>query len=143
MNIQDIYSLMKELYDNENNPKIGIFWYLPEENDLFGVNSIIMLEDDYKKSRFTLSTSHKTYWQRQEHKAIAKGDRDSIFLQDYTQIPRGIVAYQNGRFIAIVGSWYKDYEDDLRGLITFEFNLTDFEFEIGEYLELGDSWDEK
>ncbi len=137
-----MYDLMKVL-DNENAPKVGIFWYLPEENELFGVNSAEISGLKEVNGNITYPVLHKTFWQKQKHRAIAKGQKDSIFLKDYTQIPRGRIFYHDGKFTVMVGSWYKEHEDNLRELIKEEFDLDDFDFKIGECLELGNDWDEK
>ena len=48
-----------------------------------------------------------------------------------------------GRLLVKVGSWYKQYEDELRELVADAFNLPDdFVFEIGKHWELGHGWNE-
>ena len=136
MNIQDMYDLMK-VFDNENAPKVGIFWYLPEENELFGVNSAEISGLKEINGNITYPGLRKIFWQKQKYRALAKGKKDSIFLKDYTQIPRGRIFYHNGKFTVMVGI------RSMRELIKDEFDLIDFGFKIGECLELGNDWGEK
>ena len=96
----------------------------------------------FVNGRATIGKLHKTYWQKQHHRAEAKGDTRSIFYQEhnYTLIPRGRVFLdeKTDRFYVCVGSWLHDgvagHEVDaekLHELLEDEFNLpVDFEFVV-------------
>ena len=115
-------------------PCAGIFWYLPEEHDLFEVHSI---PPQNEQEPYTIPDLHKDVWRKAKFRAKARGEKDSIYYQDYTKIPRGRVFYNKGKFTVAVGSWYKKYEEELTELIRDYFDLEEFDFEVIEYFELG------
>ena len=139
----DYYNLMKGFESEEIEPMVGIFWYLPEEHRLFEVYASSLSQSKMVNGHTTYHKLHKTIWQAKRCRDKAKGKEKSVYYQDYTRIPRGRVFYDNGKFIVKVGSWYKQYEDELRELVEDAFNLPDdFVFEIGRHWELGHGWDE-
>jgi hypothetical protein len=99
---------MAPFLDN-GKPKLGIFWYDTANQSLFGVEKIDAEQATFVNGRATISKLHKTYWQKQHHRAEAKGDTRSIFYQEhnYTLIPRGRVFLdeKTDRFYVCVGSW--------------------------------------
>lgn len=139
----DYYNLMKDFEAEEIEPMVGIFWYLPEKHRLFEVYASSLSQSKMVNGRTTYHKLHKTIWQAKKCRDRARGKEKSVYYQDYTQIPRGRIFYDNGKFIVKVGSWYKHYEAELRELIEDAFNLPDnFVFEIGRHWELGHGWDE-
>lgn len=139
----DYYNLMKGFESEEIEPMVGIFWYLPEEHHLFEVHASSLSQSKMVNGHTTYSKLHKTIWQAKKCRDRAKGKETSVYYQDYTRIPRGRIFYDNGKFIVKVGSWYKQYEEELRELIADAFNLPDdFILEIGKHWELGHGWDE-
>ncbi|MBQ9471240.1 MAG: hypothetical protein IJU72_09870 [Bacteroidales bacterium] len=99
--------------------------------------------------RATIGKLHKSYWQKQHHRAVAKGDERSIFYQErnYTMIPRGCVFLDevSERFYVCVGSWLHDVnEEQFRVLLEDEFNLPiDFDLVVDEHWDLGHGWSEE
>ena len=81
---------MAPFLDN-GKPKLGIFWYDVANQSLFGVEKMDAEQATFVNGRATIGKLHKTYWQKQHHRAEAKGDTRSIFYQEhnYTLIPRG------------------------------------------------------
>ncbi len=81
---------MSPFLDN-GKPKLGIFWYDVANQSLFGVEKIDAEQATFVNGRATIGKLHKTYWQKQHHRAEAKGDTRSIFYQEhnYTLIPQG------------------------------------------------------
>ena len=139
----EYYNLMKDFEAEEIEPMVGIFWYLPEEHRLFEVYASSLSQSKMVNGRTTYHKLHKTIWQAKKCRDRAKGKEKSVYYQDYTQLPRGRVFYDNGKFIVKVGSWYKPYEAELRELVEDAFNLPDnFIFEIGKHWELGHGWNE-
>ena len=139
----DYYDLMKDFEAEEIEPMVGIFWYLPEEHRLFEVYASSLSQSKMVNGRTTYHKLHKTIWQAKKCRDRAKGKGNSVYYQDYTQIPRGRVFYDKGNFIVKVGSWYEPYEAELRELVEDAFNLPDdFVFEIGKHWELGHGWNE-
>lgn len=89
---QSLVDAMIGFMDN-GKPKVGIFWYDVANGSLFGVEKIdaeqaVFINGKGKISSGDLtrgsSTSssikmeHKTYWQKQHHRAEAKGDTSAI-----------------------------------------------------------------
>ncbi len=149
----NVINLMKEFMNNEN-PKVGIFWYNYVDNTLFGVEKgDVELYND-QGNIVTYPKLHKTYWQKQHHRAVAKNDINSIFYKEhnYTLIPRGRIFLEGGIFYVNVGSWINGEvngqncidKDKLRDLIVDEFNLpNDFIFRIDHHWDIGHGWSEE
>ena len=145
---------MSPFLDN-GKPKLGIFWYDPANRSLFGVEKVDAEQMLFVNGRATISKLHKTYWQKQHHRAQAKGDSSSIFFQEhnYTLIPRGRIFLDEttGSFYVCVGSWlhegvagHKVDVQQLHELIEDEFTLpADFEFVIDYHWDLGHGWSEE
>ena len=133
-----------DIYE-EPMPAVGIFWYDPEENELFGVNkkelTPQMIEAAAEKGipYINYPHYHRPVWLKQRYAAAAKGE-ESKFAGDYSQTPRGRVAWSVDRFEVLVGSWARDIEDELRVLIKKHFALPDFEFRYDEHWDLGRGW---
>lgn len=148
----NVINLMKGFMNNEN-PKVGIFWYNYVDNTLFGVEKgDVELYSD-QGNIITYPKLHKTYWQKQHHRAVAKNDINSIFYKEhnYTLIPRGRIFLENGIFYVNVGSWINGEvngqncidKDKLRDLIVDEFNLpNDFIFRVDHHWNIGHGWSE-
>ena len=145
---------MSPFLDN-GKPKLGIFWYDVVNQSLFGVEKMDAELATFVNGRATISKLHKTYWQKQHHRAEAKGDTQSIFYQEhnYTMIPRGIIFLEEAtdRFYGCVGSWLHDGvsghkvdAEKLHELLEDEFNLpVDFEFVVDYHWDLGHGWSEE
>lgn len=134
MDINEMMRAMIIILNSGVKPCAGIFWYLPEEHDLFEVHSI---PPPNEQEPYTIPDLHKDVWRKAKFRAKARGEKDSIYYQDYTKIPRGRVFYNKGKFTVAVGSWYKKYEEELTELIRDYFDLEEFDFEVIEYFELG------
>lgn len=149
----NVINLMKGFMNNEN-PKVGIFWYNYVDNTLFGVEKgDVELYND-QGNIITYPKLHKTYWQKQHHRAVAKNDINSIFYKEhnYTLIPRGRIFLEDGIFYVNVGSWINGEvngqncidKDKLRDLIVDEFNLpNDFIFRVDHHWDIGHGWSEE
>ena len=149
----DAINLMKGFMDN-GNPKVGIFWYNYIDNILFGVEKGDVELYNNQGSKITYPKLHKTYWQKQHHRALSKGDTNSIFYKEhnYTLIPRGRIFFENNTFYVNVGSWINGdingqnciNKNNLRELIIDEFNLPDdFIFRIDHHWDIGHGWSEE
>lgn len=145
---QSLVGSMAPFLDN-GKPKLGIFWYDAANQSLFGVEKIDAEQATFVNGRATISKLHKTYWQKQHHRAEAKGDTRSIFYQEhnYTLIPRGSVFLdeKTDHFHVCVGSWLHQVDaEKLHELIEDEFNLPiDFEFVEDYHWDLGHGWSEE
>lgn len=139
-------SIMKDMKSfDEPMPAVGIFWYDPEEHDFFGVYkkelTPKMVEDAAEKGLpfINYRTLHRQVWQKQYFRALAKHE-PTKFSGDYTQVPRGRVAWNIDKFIVFVGQWAKDKEEELTELIEKYFALPYFEFRYDEHWDLGHGW---
>lgn len=136
-------ALMAELRSYEEPmPAVGIFWYDPEEHDLFGVYkkelTPKMIEDAAEKGLpfINYQTLHRQVWQKQYFHAITHNE-PTKFVGDFTQIPRGRVAWSVNHFVVLVGSWAADIEDELTDLLKTYFALPSFEFIYDRHFDLG------
>ncbi|MBS6269301.1 hypothetical protein [Coprobacter fastidiosus] len=132
----DIKEMMRAMIilASDKEPSVGIFWFLPEKHDLFEVHSKVPSSTE---GIHTIHKLHRDVWKKAKFRAKARGEKDSIYYQDYTKIPRGRVFYNKGKFTVAVGSWYKKYEEELTNLLKDYFDLEEFDFEVIEYFELG------
>lgn len=145
---QEHDTLIKVMEDNmefQDESKVGIFWYDPKKDVLFGVCKTEA--SDVKpnaQGQKTSKTLHRNEWQKQKNRCISKGITDTPFKGDYTQVPRGRVWQdeETSLFYITVGSWISEYPE-ARPLIIDEFDLTDdVEFRIDEHWEIGHGWSE-
>ena len=67
-------------------------------------------------------------------------DEPTKFSGDYTQVPRGRVAWAVDHFVVLVGQWAKDIEEELTALLEKYFALPYFEFRYDEHWDLGHGW---
>ena len=130
---------------DEPMPAVGIFWYDPEEHDLFGVYkkelTPRMIEDAAEKGLpfINYQTLHRQIWQKQYLHALAHHE-PTKFTGEYAQVPRGRVCWCVDRFVVLVGSWAKDIEDELTTLVNKYFALPCCEFKYDEHWDLGHGW---
>ena len=121
--------------------EVGLFWYNPVEDELFEVHSIPATS--LKKDEFTYPKLHKDIWTKLHHKAKDKKKRgvmyDPIYLNNYTQVPRGRIFFKDQIFYVFVGSWITD---EIKKMIIKQFNLQKCKviFKIDIHWELGHGW---
>jgi hypothetical protein len=134
---------MSDNFDFQNEPKVGIFWYDEKSDELFGVTKIEASELQFNNNGLkTVKALHKAWWKKQQMRARAKNQYTSVFMQDYTQIPRGrIFETKDGLFQLMCGSWINEHIVDL---VKEEFDLqnTPFEVNVDEHWEIGHGWSE-
>lgn len=139
--------IMKEGLHNKD-PKVGIFWYNPSRNELFGVVALSL--DDPNTTNCpngkTCKILHKHKWQEEYRKLKYKEKKDNTFpyIGAYENKPRGRVFYKDNKFYITVGSWI-NIEDNWRAieLIEKEFDIDkenteiveDYHWDIGSCLE--------
>ena len=137
LNEEDRKAQMEDMKSfDEQMPCVGIFWYDPEAHNFFGVHKkeltpTIVEEAAEKGVPFiNYPKLHRQIWQREYFKAQAKGERTK-FEGDYTQVPRGRVAWNVNKFIVLVGKW---------AVLEQEFSLPYFEFVYDHHWDLGHGW---
>ena len=107
---------------DEQMPCVGIFWYDPEEKTLFGVRkeelTPKMVEESANEGLPFINTPdlHHEVWAKEHFRAEAKQE-ETKFKGDYTQVPRGRVAWNINKFIVLVGQWAKPLEEELGALL--------------------------
>lgn len=148
---QEVINSMKVFFETDK-PKVGIFWYDYVNKTLFGVMKDDAEKFDNDKGWITLPKLHKTYWQKQHYRALAKNDTDSIFYEEsnYTLIPRGRVFLNDGQFYVAVGDWihgnsgFEVSIEEFRELVSEEFNLPEsFRFYVDHHWDIGHGWSEE
>jgi hypothetical protein len=139
MSREDAIKEMSQYFDEK--AEIGIFWYHPIKEELFEVHSIPA--KSLRDCEQTYPKLHKTIWTKLHHKtkdSKKKGfSYDPIYLNDYTQVPRGRVFFRENVFYVFVGSWITPA---IKKMIIKQFNLQKCEvvFKIDSHWELGHGW---
>ena len=130
---------------DEQMPCVGIFWYDPADKMLFGVRkqelTPKMVEEFADKGLPFINTPelHHEVWAKEHFLAEAKQE-ETKFTGDYTQVPRGRVAWNINKFIVLVGQWAKPIEEELSALLEQEFSLPYFEFVYDYHWDIGHGW---
>ena len=125
---------------DEQMPCIGIFWYDAEEHNFFGVHkkevTPKMVEEAADKGIpfINYPKLHRQIWAKEYFRAQATHE-PTKFKGDYTQVPRGRVAWNIDKFIVLVGKWAEPIQDELTELLEQEFSLPYFEFVYDEPME--------
>jgi hypothetical protein len=125
----------------DDKAEVGIFWYDEDVHELIQVHSIPVCE--LKEGQLTYPKLHKTIWQKLRQKTIQyknEGKKyDPIYLQDYTQAPRGRIFVKEDTFHVFVGSWITE---EIKKMIIEEFNLqkSNVVFRIDQHWEIGHGW---
>ena len=137
--VNALKELMKENISKQDDAEVGIFWYDPEEQELFGVKSADVDDVEFYKSNLfntevkTCRPLHYKVWEREYYRG-----KDKRFQGDYTLVPRGRVFFVRDRgFVVIVGDWIDDYPE-AKEEILYEFNLPqDTQFQKDRHWDLG------
>ena len=139
-----VMDTMSENFDNQEDPKVGIFWYDEVNDELFGVTAVYAHELFFNnRERKTIGMLHKNWWKKQQERAKAKKLLTSVFMKDYTQVPRGrLFQRQDGTFELMCGSWINEH---IVELVKDEFNLQNvpLEVRVDTHWELGHGWSEE
>ena len=102
--------LMESNRGKDDEPKVGIFWYDPRKNDLFGVRSHRV--SDYVKANsrsefgsISCSEMHEDVWKKEFHRQKYKNGGIGPFTGAYEMVPRGRIFYnpENKEFTIAVG----------------------------------------
>ena len=143
---EDVIDTMKNGFDSDSEPKVGIFWYDPDAKGLFGVIKISAKDLPFNAMRKkTVSTLHKHQWHEERKIAQRYGAKLDYFDQDYTRVPRGrIFEFKNSGFKIMVGSWINDFSE-AKELIVKEFNLGNVnpEWVQDEHWDIGRGWSDE
>lgn len=144
--INALKELMTENIQYQDDSEVGIFWYDPENDELFGVKSADVNDVAFYKSTLfggkevkTCRPLHYKVWEKEYYRG-----KDKRFRGDYTLVPRGRVFFvKDEGFIVVVGDWINEYPQ-AKPLIIDEFNLpSDTKFTIDIHWSLGHGWSDK
>lgn len=145
-NINALKELMAENIQHQDDSEVGIFWYDPENDELFGVKSADVNDVPFYKSNLFNSKEVKTcrplhykVWEKEYYRG-----KDKRFRGDYTLVPRGRVFFiKDEGFVVVVGDWINEYPQ-AKPLILEEFNLPEnTEFMVDIHWSLGHGWSDK
>ena len=145
----DYASMIKQMEANRghgDDPKVGIFWYNPSWNELFGI--VTHPVRDYTRAnasdgRITCSELHEDVWRKEFNRQKFHGDGSGPFIGAYENKPRGRVFYSidEDKFIVTAGHWLDEYPQ-AKELILDEFDLprdkTVFQYAV--HWDIGHSW---
>lgn len=146
--LTDAMNLMASNRGKDDEPKVGIFWYSPVNNELFGVRSHRVT--DYLKANsrsefgsVSCSEMHEDVWKKEFHRQKYKNGGIGPFSGAYEMTPRGRIFYNPDTevFTIAVGSWIEQYPQAV-GLIVAEFNLqqTHYEVKTAHHWDIGQKW---
>ena len=146
--LDEAMRLMESNRGKDMEPMVGIFWYSPQMDDLFGVRSHRV--SDYVKpnarSEFvTVSCSemHEDVWKKEYHRQKYKNGGIGPYNGAYEMVPRGRIFYNPDTevFTIAVGSWIERYPQAVP-LIVEEFNLggTTYEVKTAHHWDIGQKW---
>lgn len=130
---------------DEPMPQVGIFWYGLEDKTFFGVCKHEFTPRQVEEAAdqglpfVNYPHLHRQIWAREFFRAQATHE-PTKFKGDYTQIPRGRVAWIINKFIVFVGQWAKPIETELSAMIEKEFALPYFELDYDEHWDFGHGW---
>lgn len=146
--LDEAMRLMESNRGKDQEPKVGIFWYSPQSNDLFGVRSHRV--SDYVKPNantefgtVSCSEMHEDVWKKEYHRQKYKNGGVGPFTGAYEMVPRGRIFYNPDTkvFTIAVGSWIEQYPQAVP-LIVDEFNLKDTTYEVktAHHWDIGQKW---
>lgn len=141
-------NLMASNRGKDDEPKVGIFWYDPRHNDLFGVRSHRV--SDYLKANsrsefgsISCSEMHEDVWKKEYHRQKYKNGGVGPYTGAYEMVPRGRIFYNPDTqvFTIAVGSWIDQYPQAVP-LIVEEFNLqgTNYVVKTATHWDIGQKW---
>ncbi len=133
-----------DMYQDDS--EVGMFWYDPEEDELFGIRSSLANSVGWYHSNQwnhdvrTDTHLHKNIWQKEFHRG-----KDKRFRGDHTLVPRGrVFEFKDEGFKIFVGDWIDDYPQ-AEQLIIDEFNLPKDNVEIIKdiHWDIGHGWSDE
>lgn len=122
-----VMALMAANRGKDSEPKVGLFWYNPANNTLFGVVSHRL--SDYTKAnasdgRITCSEMDEDVWKKEYRKQKYQNNGQGPYIGVYQDKPRGRVFYNisTDTFEVAVGKWLEEFPQAYQ-LVLEEFNL--------------------
>ena len=146
--LDDAMRLMASNRGKDDEPKVGIFWYSPQRNELFGVRSHRASEYVKSNSRSEFDTvscseMHEDVWKKEFHRQKYKNGGLGPYVGAYEMTPRGRIFYNPDadEYTIAAGSWIQQYPQAVE-LIEEEFNLRDTKHSVktAHHWDIGQKW---
>lgn len=144
---EESMELMASHFKDQENGKVGIFWFDRVDRVLFGV--VAVDKNDFEKPNvggglITCSQLHYKVWQKGFNKQKFKQNGKGPFVGDYKDTPRGRVFYNptTDTFEIKVGSWIDQNPDALDEIID-EFDLYNSKYVVIKdyHWDIGNGWE--
>lgn len=142
--LQQMMDTMEAGMEEQDQPKVGIFWYDPRTKTTFGEVTVDAQERAQIEHRDQVSCKelYKYVWKKHFNKDKSQGKKTSLYYRDYKDVPRGRVFYlpKEDRYLVMVGHWI-DSCPEAKLKIREAFDLVnpdlDVRFAYGEHWEIG------
>ena len=146
--LEDAMRIMQANRGKGDEPMVGIFWYSPGRNELFGVRSHRVSDYLHANSRtefgsISCSEMHEDVWKKEYHRQRYKNGNIGPYVGAYEMTPRGRIFYnpETKVFTIAVGSWIEQYPQAVP-IIVNEFNLngTEYVVKTAQHWDIGQKW---
>lgn len=130
--------LMTSNLDDSEKPCVGIFWYSPQRNELFGTVKAKEGDKNYATSGFggmcTCKELHKDVWKKEFNKRRYSKNGNygiNLFVGDYKSKPRGRIFYKSetNEYFIMVGEWIEEYPEAIDCVVN-EFKLSGHNYQF-------------
>lgn len=130
----------------DEQPKVGLFWYNRAKKELFGV--VARKTSDFTKANargglVTCTEMHEDIWKKGFRKQKYQGDGTGPYIGAYENKPRGRIFYSPAadEYIIAVGRWINENPEAV-SLIMEEFNLPSDKtvVQIADHWDIGQKW---
>lgn len=146
--LDEAMKLMASNRGKDDEPKVGIFWYSPQRDELFGVRSHRASEYVKANARTEFGTvscaeMHEDVWKKEFHKQKYKNGGIGPYVGAYEMTPRGRIFYnpETDEYTIAVGEWINQYPQAI-AMIEEEFNLqnTNHSVKTAHHWDIGQKW---
>lgn len=146
--LDEAMKLMASNRGKDDEPKVGIFWYSPQRDELFGVRSHRASEYVKANARTEFGTvscaeMHEDVWKKEFHKQKYKNGGIGPYVGAYEMTPRGRIFYnpETDEYTIAVGEWINQYPQAIV-MIEEEFNLqnTNHSVKTAHHWDIGQKW---
>ena len=146
--LDEAMKLMASNRGKDDEPKVGIFWYSPQRDELFGVRSHRASEYVKANARTEYRTvscaeMHEDVWKKEFHKQKYKNGGIGPYVGAYEMTPRGRIFYnpETDEYAIAVGEWINQYPQAI-AMIEEEFNLqeTNHSVKTAHHWDIGQKW---
>ena len=123
--------LMASFIGQQDNGKVGIFWFDLKSRSLFGIVAIdykSISESYIQNGVITCNEEHYKVWHKRQETQILKNLKGP-YIGEYKDTPRGRIYYNfaTDTFEIRVGDWIDDNEDAIEEIVR-EFDLLNYKY---------------